>query len=84
MSIRGVKPFCQGFRLLFLRFLLRGICLRRWRGCLYIPPFPRICLYYGVDGVESVVVGRYFDGFAWFITGSAEGFQILLVDACMD
>ena len=37
-----------------------------------------------VDLVESVVVGGDFDGFAWVVGGSAEGFQVLLVDACMD
>jgi hypothetical protein len=38
----------------------------------------------GVDLVESVVVGGDFDGFAWVVGGSAKGFQVLLVDACMD
>ena len=41
-------------------------------------------LKWGVDLVESVVVGGDFDGFAWVVGGSAQGFQVLLVDACMD
>ena len=77
MSIQGVGHFYRGFRLLCLRFWLRGTCLSRWHGYLY--SHPRIKLM-----VESVLVGGDFNRFAWVVERSTKRFQILLVDACMD